>query len=306
MDVSIIIVNFNTKQLLSNCINSVYEHTKDITFEIIVSDNGSTDGSIEMIESTFPQVILIKNNVNLGFGAANNKGLKIAKGKYIFYLNSDTILLNNAVKLFFDYFEKHAEQENLGALGCNLLDENLKITNSGGTFPTNSFIITNLIGDYKQIIKRTLFFFLPDSFSITKGKKIKPHFVEKTGNVDYIIGADLFLPNNEDARYDENFFLYFEDTDLNMRLHKKSKNRKLILEPKIQHLEHKSNKVKSKLLYYSSFSKIHYTISAIKFLRKYYNNTASIFISKLLVTLSWISPFLIKTNFKYLKEIWKI
>ncbi len=306
VNVSIIIVNYNTKQLLADCLNSIYEQTKDINFEVIVSDNGSTDGSIEMLKNDFPQVILIENNVNLGFGAANNRGLAIAKGKYIFYLNSDTILLNNAVKLFFDYFEQNGELENLGALGCNLLDENFQITNSGGNFPTNSFIIKNLIGDYKQILKRTLFFFLPDSFSITKGKKIKPHYVEKTGNVDYIIGADLFLPNNEDAQYDENFFLYFEDTDLNMRLHKKSKNRKLIIEPKIQHLEHKSNKVKSKLLYYSSLSKIHYTISAIKFLRKYYNNTASIFISKLFVTFAWISPFLLKTNFKYLKEIWTI
>ena len=71
MDVSIIIVNFNTKELLSNCINSIYKNTKDITFEIIVSDNGSTDGSIEMLKSTFPNVILLENNQNLGFGTAN-------------------------------------------------------------------------------------------------------------------------------------------------------------------------------------------------------------------------------------------
>ena len=105
MDVSIIIVNYNTKKLIKNCINSIYKHTKDVDFEIIVSDNGSVDGSVEMIKSEFPNVILIENNANLGFGAANNRGLKIAKGKYIFYLNSDTVLLNNAVKYFFDYWE---------------------------------------------------------------------------------------------------------------------------------------------------------------------------------------------------------
>ena len=102
MDVSIIIVNYNTKDLIKNCIDSIYEQTKDIKFEIIVSDNGSVDGSIEMIKSEFPNVILIENNANLGFGTANNRGLKIAKGKYIFYLNSDTVLLNNAVKLYPD------------------------------------------------------------------------------------------------------------------------------------------------------------------------------------------------------------
>lgn len=100
MDVSIIIVNYNTKELTRNCLRSIFDQTKDVDFEVIVSDNGSTDGSIEMIRAEFPQVILIENNANLGFGAANNRGLKIARGKYVFYLNSDTVLLNNAVKLF--------------------------------------------------------------------------------------------------------------------------------------------------------------------------------------------------------------
>ena len=90
MDVSIIIVNYNTKDLIKNCINSIYKHTKDVDFEIIVSDNGSVDGSIEMIKSEFPNVILIENGSNLGFGTANNRGLAIAKGKYIFYLIQKT------------------------------------------------------------------------------------------------------------------------------------------------------------------------------------------------------------------------
>ena len=134
MDVSIIIVNYNTKQLLADCLNSIYEQTKDINFEVIVSDNGSKDGSIEMLKADFPQVILIENNANLGFGAANNRGLAIAKGKYIFYLNSDTILLNNAVKYFFDYFEENGDKENIGALGGNLLNTQGYTTDSGGTF----------------------------------------------------------------------------------------------------------------------------------------------------------------------------
>ena len=105
MQVSIIIVNYNTKELLNNCLKSIYKYTKDIDFEIIVSDNGSTDNSISMLKTEFPQVVIVDNGKNLGFGAANNKGLEIAKGKYIFYLNSDTLILNNAVKIFYDYFE---------------------------------------------------------------------------------------------------------------------------------------------------------------------------------------------------------
>src|SRR5574344_737129 len=122
MDVSIIIVNYNTKELTRNCLTSIYEKTKDVNFEVFVRDNNSKDGSISMIKKEFPSVILLENNANIGFGAANNRALKQAKGKYVFYLNSDTVLLNNAVKLFFDYFENAKDKENIGALGCNLVN----------------------------------------------------------------------------------------------------------------------------------------------------------------------------------------
>lgn len=117
MNVSVIIVNYNTKELTKNCLASIFEKTKNIDFEVIVSDNGSTDGSIEMIKSDFPQVVLIENNVNLGFGKANNIAAKIAKGKYLLFLNSDTILLNNAVKEFFD---RAVDEKNkiLGLYSC--------------------------------------------------------------------------------------------------------------------------------------------------------------------------------------------
>ena len=88
MDVSIIIVNYNTRELLRDCLISIYKHTTEINFEVIVSDNGSVDGSIEMLKQDFPQVVLIENNANLGFGRANNRGLAIAKGKCIVYRDS--------------------------------------------------------------------------------------------------------------------------------------------------------------------------------------------------------------------------
>jgi len=95
-DVSIIIVNYNTCALLRDCLASIYERTGGIAFEVIVSDNGSTDGSIDMIRKEFPQAALIENNANLGFGAANNRGAAVASGEYLLFLNSDTTLENNA------------------------------------------------------------------------------------------------------------------------------------------------------------------------------------------------------------------
>ena len=136
IDVSIIIVNYNTCMLLKNCLLSIFKHTKYITFEVIVSDNGSSDGSLEMLHQEFPNVLVIENKANLGFGVANNKGLSISKGKYILYLNSDTVLLNNAVKYFFDYWEKSNDKEKIGALGSNLLNENNEVIHSFGNFPS--------------------------------------------------------------------------------------------------------------------------------------------------------------------------
>ena len=91
MNVSIIIVNYNTLHVLKPCIDSIVNQTHDVEYEIIVVDNGSTDGSIEAL-STDERVTLIPMGENLGFGRANNQGLKISKGKYIFFLNSDTLL----------------------------------------------------------------------------------------------------------------------------------------------------------------------------------------------------------------------
>lgn len=227
MDVSIIIVNFNTRELTHNCLASIFEKTERIKFEVIVSDNGSSDGSVEMIRAEFPQVILIENGKNLGFGAANNRALRIAKGKYIFYLNSDTVLLNNAVKIFFDYFEKNGEREKIGALGCWLQDENGNEIHSGGNFPT-----------YKNT-SHYLFMCVLDSFGIKR-------FAGKIGlyheninfrpeRVDYITGADLFLKNDEMAKFDERFFMYFEETDLQFRLSKLGLERKIISDAKIIH-----------------------------------------------------------------------
>ena len=132
VDVSIIIVNYNTLHVLQPCIDSIVNHTDGISYEIIVVDNGSTDGSIESLTSD-QRVILIPTGENLGFGKANNRGLELAHGKYIFFLNSDTLLKNNAVKMLYDFAEQYQGQ--LGALGCILEDRQGDRIHSYGHFP---------------------------------------------------------------------------------------------------------------------------------------------------------------------------
>lgn len=266
LDVSIIIVNFNTRDVIKNCLKSIFEKTKDIDFEVIVSDNGSTDGSIEMIKSEFPQVILIENNANLGFGAANNRGLKIAKGKYIFYLNSDTILLNNAVKIFFDYWENSPEKEKIGALGCGLQNENGKSIHSGGKFPSYKDEIIRLLRENISISVNSLFAFLHIKQLHKRKNYVSQLSVEK---IDYVTGADLFLLNNDFAKFDERYFLYFEETDLQFKMSKSNLKRELVSEPKIVHLEGKSNKTRCEsVLRYISFSSQQILISRLVYFKK--------------------------------------
>lgn len=141
--VSIIIVNYNTCGLLRNCLNSIFEKTLNIDFEVIVSDNGSKDGSIQMLKKEFPKVVFVENDENLGFGTANNRGLDKAQGECVLYLNSDTLLLNNAVKIFYDHWCSRGK--NIGALGYTLVDSNGVLTESYGSFPCSIKLLKSML-----------------------------------------------------------------------------------------------------------------------------------------------------------------
>ena len=302
LQVSIIIVNYNTKELLKNCLKSIFEQTLNLSFEIIVSDNGSTDGSIEMLETDFPSVILLKNGKNLGFGAANNRALDIAKGKYIFYLNSDTILLNNSTKIFFDYFEEHDDGK-LGAIGSLLLDSNKNFIHSGGTFPTVKSTI-------KDCIKLNIGNIVLTAGTILHIKNMhKNHFAKEIyGDIDCIYGADLFLKNNDFARYDEDFFLYSEEVYLQYLMKEAGLERKIIPGPQIIHLCGGSIDEGITIYRKASFSRINYEFSRIIYLRKIIKTPTlitnfAVNFCKFLIILSWCNPFIIRKTHKYFKTL---
>lgn len=300
-DVSIIIVNYNTKKLLSDCLDSIYKYTKDIDYEIIVSDNGSKDGSLEMLQEKFPQVKIIDNNANLGFGAANNRALEKASGKYIFYLNSDTVLLNNAVKIFFDYWEQNDTNNILGAIGANLLDEKNQIIHSAGYFRSIDKEIKDALTDMMRSYKLIVPFLRHKKLG-----KNPPATEKKIGLVDYVTGADLFVKNDEAAYFDEKYFLYYEESDMQKRMELAGKERRLIEGPLIQHLKGGSDTTRSPLKFYKGISKINSLLSSCIFQHKFYRNPVKLFLLKLIITIHWLNPALVGKTSRFISKLWSI
>ncbi|MBS1234269.1 MAG: hypothetical protein H6R34_833 [Bacteroidetes bacterium] len=119
MDLSVIIVNYNVKYFLEQCLHSVYKSIQHLSAEVMVVDNNSVDGSCQMIHEKFPRVILIENKVNLGFSKANNQAIRMAHGKYILLLNPDTVVQEDTFSSCIHFMESHPEA---GCLGVKMID----------------------------------------------------------------------------------------------------------------------------------------------------------------------------------------
>jgi GT2 family glycosyltransferase len=233
MDVSIIIVNYNSGDLTINCLKSVFEKTKDIDFEIIIVDNDSQDNSCEIIAREFPGLLLIKNKENLGFGKANNIGAKYAKGKYLLLLNNDIILINNAIKILKDFINSN---DKAGICGANLYD----IRHN----PTHSFRRT-----LPSIFWEINYIFYDKLEKIIYGKDVEFNFKNKILPVAYITGADLMIKRevwDKASGFDPDFFMYYEDAELNYRVKKAGYKIYSVPDAKIIHLSGQSFKVKEK------------------------------------------------------------
>lgn len=282
MDVSIILVSYNTKDLTRNCLNSVYEKTTGLNYDLWVVDNDSKDGSPEMIKNEFPQVKLIESKENLGFGRANNLAIRQSNAKYVFLLNTDTILINNAVKILFDFLENPVNQK-YGACGGNLYDENMKKSPVGGSFPSLKILALRAMG---------LSPFFKKAFQKAKYRKDED-FTE----VDVVIGADLMMRKSildEIGLFDERFFLYIEETELQYRMKKHGYKSIIVPDSKIIHLEGKSECSNRNMLHkYGEllFYKIHFGQKAV-------------YLAKFIYVFMCLKNFLLKFfAFKELKQL---
>ena len=233
MDVSIILVNYNTNGLLIDCVQSICLQTKHVSFEIIIVDNNSNDFCPQDFTSLYKNIKVIQLDLNIGFGRANNEGLKIAQGDYIFFLNSDTILLNDAVSILCNYLKDHIS---VGICGGNLYTREKKPNMSY----TQSF---PRAVDYIKLLMRFRSGSLEDDLFNETGQNMK------IGG--YISGADLMIRKELLEKYggfDPRFFMYFEDVELCYRIKRKGFEIHSVPSAKIIHLQGASSVLKGESL----------------------------------------------------------
>jgi len=238
MDLSIVIVNYQTFGLTKNTIESVLKYSYPFNLEILVVDNASADDSLSKLQDYFKdKVTFIASKQNDGFAAGNNQALRIAKGKYLLLLNSDTVVWENTLEKIYGYMEAHTD---VGACGCRVLLENGELDKAcKRSFPNvkNSFfrlfhIPTSSADDNYNLDN------LPD---------------DEIYEIDCLTGAFMFIRSealNQVGFLDETFFMYGEDIDLCYRI--KHGGWKIVYygESKITHLKGASSKKqKSKLIY---------------------------------------------------------
>lgn len=229
LDLSIIIVSFNTREILTDCVKSIVKHTKGINYEIIIVDNDSKDGSVERIknlEKTYSQVRLINAQANLGFGKANNLGAKKAQGEYLLLLNSDTLVFDNAIK---ESLENLKKIPSTGVYSCRLLNSDKTVQASGGHFPNfgNVFAWQFFIDDL-PLIGNLIPSFHPQLSSYNRNKQM-----------DWVTGAFMLIPKkvfDEAEGFDENIFMYTEEMELCYRLKKLGYQTIYQISPSIIHL----------------------------------------------------------------------
>ena len=204
MNISIVIVNYNVRYFLEQCILSCIEASKNLKVEIIVVDNNSTDDSVSFLQNNYPNIILIENKQNVGFSKANNQAVAIAKGKYILILNPDTVIAEDTLDTIYKFAQK---KQNLGILGTKLIDGSGNfLPESKRGIPTPSVSFNKLFGISS---KQT-------------GKYYATHISEnESGVVAILVGAFMFLKQsiyNEVDGFDEAYFMYGEDIDLSYKV----------------------------------------------------------------------------------------
>lgn len=208
MKFSIIIVSWNVKKDLINCLNSISENQPAEKHEVIVIDNASTDGTVEMLRNDFPKIVTIVNGENRGFAAANNQGINIAKGQYILLLNPDTIIHPKSLEVLINFMD---DNSGVGVCGPKLLNDDDSIQRSARHFPSFR----------GALYRHTAFKFLGIFKDEYKKWLMKDFGYNEQRDVDQLMGAAMLIRKSvldSIGGMDERFFMYYEEVDLCFRI----------------------------------------------------------------------------------------
>lgn len=266
LDLSIIIVTWNCKEYALNCLHSIFENPIICSYEIIVIDNNSSDMTVNAIQEEYPKVSIIKNSENKGFASANNQGIKQSSGRYILLLNPDTLVHKNSFDSMVQYLDEHPK---IAALGPKILNEDGSQQFTGIRFPNNS----NLF--FETFFLDRIF---PRSRIYGKHKSLFEDYT-KPFNIDYAQGSALLLRRSVldvVGLLDENYFMYFEETDLCYRIRKRGYDIMYFPGSSITHFggEEEGHFTEKRLLYYHK--------SLVQFYHKNYSRP-SVFILKIII-----------------------
>ncbi|MBT9145933.1 MAG: N-acetylglucosaminyl-diphospho-decaprenol L-rhamnosyltransferase [candidate division WS2 bacterium] len=265
--ISISIVNWNTKGLLRDCLKSIYENTHGIDYEIFVVDNASEDGSTKMVEKEFPKVKLIKNKENAGFAKANNQAIMRSKGRYVLLLNSDTVVLENALEKMMVFMDEHP---GVGVLGPKILNPDGSLQPSCRSFPT---LLTTF---FEETLLNRLF---PKNRIVGK-YKMSYWEHNSVREIDQPMGSALMVRREaieQVGLLDEQFYMYYEEVDWCYRI--KKRGWKIYFIPQAQVIHYggtATNKNKSKSL-------VETYRSMYKFFRKHYGRLSVILLKSLVM-----------------------
>ena len=202
MRLSIIIVNWNQREMLGDCLSSFVPNLDPMLYEVIVVDNGSVDQSMEMVSKDFPSVRLIGNSDNRGFAAANNQGLEIARGRYYLLLNNDTLIHGNVIESSLDYLD---DRKDIGVLGCRVLNADGSLQVTCGQYPsiTNLLLLTS--GLWKLKWPRFL-----GRYQMSHWKRDDERDVDTVSGCYMVVRASAMKLVGS---LDERFFFFGEETD---------------------------------------------------------------------------------------------
>jgi GT2 family glycosyltransferase len=263
MKLSVVIVNYNVKYFLEQCLNSVRRACEGLQTEVFVVDNNSVDGSIKMVREKFPEVILIENKDNTGFSKANNQAIKISKGEYVLLLNPDTVVEDDTFTRILSFMDSHPEA---GGLGVKMIDgKGNFLPESKRGLPTPTVAFYKIFGLSKFFPKSRIF-----------GKYHLGFLDEDQVNpVEILSGAFMLLRKSvldKTGLLDETFFMYGEDIDLSYRILKAGYQNYYYPETRIIHYKGESTKkgsINYVILFYNAmiiFARKHFTSKRAKML----------------------------------------